>query len=584
VRGLAALSAGSDFVLLSDQPVGDQGQGDLLSRSAAARQLAELIRASQSAAPFTLAVYADWGMGKSSLLRQVADQFADSAQVETVWFNAWTATRADALESLIKSVLDRLDPQVLRRLARRAGSATGPWAWIRVLMRGLAGAVRLQSLVDEVWNQLSIDARTRNEARDLLRGALTRWTAEGGHGAGGRMIVVFVDDLDRCEPEVIKTVCDAIKLYLDIPGLVFVLGCDRAVIETAVTDPEPFGRAAIGRRYLEKIVQAAYPIPVPTNDEARALVKGYADQSGTAELFEGAVGEAVAKHAGRNPRRIKRLINRFVIEYRLDVEWQRFGPAMLIRVIVLQDFYPEFFSLFAWAEGRDPIDEICDYFAVRAADLTRPSVDEEIRARIKRLLDDGSIPDDGPLILGTLERVEQLLPPIYLELATDRTFVGLVNELAETTADDAFRAKLHRRRHAAVAVDPELLPGSDLTGVDILWLSRYRERSSVSVPSLRHLGALVTWAENGDEAIRMLRVRAPKAVVTHLTRAGDRDGGFADIVRIREEAGYSGPIMIHTRADITPARRAQADSLNVPITQDLDVLIGWLAELRGPAE
>jgi hypothetical protein len=180
VRGLAASSVGSEFVLLSDQPVDEKGQGDLLSRSEAARQLAELIRASQSAAPFTLAVYADWGMGKSSLLRQVADQFKDSAQVETVWFNAWTATRADALESLIKSVLDSLDPRVLRRLARKAGSATGLWAWIRVLVRGLAGAVRLQSLVDEVWNQLSIDARTRNAARDLLRDALTRWAVGCG--------------------------------------------------------------------------------------------------------------------------------------------------------------------------------------------------------------------------------------------------------------------------------------------------------------------------------------------------------------------------------------------------------------------
>lgn len=214
----------------------------------------------------------------------------------------------------------------------------------------MAGAVRLQSLVDEVWNQLSIDARTRNEARDLLRDALTRWTAKSADGTGGRMIVVVVDDLDRCEPEVIKAVCDAIKLYLDIPGLVFALGCDRAVIEYAVADPEPFGVAAIGRRYLEKIVQAAYPIPVPTDEEARELVAGYARQSGTAELFKGAIGTAVVKHAGRNPPRTKRLINRFVIEYQLDVEWQGLGAVTLIRVILLPDFYPEFFALFAWAE------------------------------------------------------------------------------------------------------------------------------------------------------------------------------------------------------------------------------------------
>lgn len=355
----------SGLVLLSDQPVGRDGQQDLLARSAAASQLAELIRASRAAAPFTLAVYADWGMGKSSLLSQVAAQFENAPDVKTVWFNAWTASRSDALETLIKSVLVQLDPSALRRLAHRFGSDTRMGAWARVAAHGLAGTVRLHHLVDDIWKQLELDARARNEARDQLSRVLRDWTAADGRVPGGRMIVVFVDDLDRCPPDVIRTVCDAVKQYLSVPGLVFVLGCDQNVIEASVAEPGQPLSATVGRRYLEKIVQASYSIPVPTDEDATALVSGYAGQSGTETLFQGAVATAVTRHAMRNPRRIKRLINRFVIEYRLDEQWRQFGPEALIRVILLQDFYPEFYSLLARTEEIDPIDEFTEYLGVR---------------------------------------------------------------------------------------------------------------------------------------------------------------------------------------------------------------------------
>ena len=43
----------------------------------------------------------------------------------------------------------------------------------------------------------------------------------------GRLIV-FVDDLDRCLPEKAIEVLEAIKLFLEVPGVVFVLGMDQS--------------------------------------------------------------------------------------------------------------------------------------------------------------------------------------------------------------------------------------------------------------------------------------------------------------------------------------------------------------------
>src|SRR5258708_7522218 len=181
------------------------------ARSATTGRSGERIRVSRVRAHFTLAGYAEWGMGKSSLLSQVQAQVENAADVKTVLFNAWTASRGDALETLIKSVLGQLDPSALRRLARRFGAESRAGAWARVALHGVAGTVRLHHLVDEVWKQLAIDSQARNEARAELGKVLRDWTKGDGHSPSGRMIVVFVDDLDRCAPDVIRTVCDAVK-------------------------------------------------------------------------------------------------------------------------------------------------------------------------------------------------------------------------------------------------------------------------------------------------------------------------------------------------------------------------------------
>jgi hypothetical protein len=63
---------GPRFVVLNDTPVGEGDDDDLLAATQVARGLTDLIIASRATAPFTLAVDAPWGMGKSTWLRQIA--------------------------------------------------------------------------------------------------------------------------------------------------------------------------------------------------------------------------------------------------------------------------------------------------------------------------------------------------------------------------------------------------------------------------------------------------------------------------------------------------------------------------------
>ena len=52
---------------------------------------------------------------------------------------------------------------------------------------------------------------------------------------------------------------EAIKLYLDAPGFVFVIGYDRDVISDAILDVKQYGDSMSGHHQLEKVVSRAMP-------------------------------------------------------------------------------------------------------------------------------------------------------------------------------------------------------------------------------------------------------------------------------------------------------------------------------------
>jgi hypothetical protein len=98
-----------------------------------------------------------------------------------------------------------------------------------------------------------------------------------------RKLIIFIDDLDRCEPPKPADVVEAINVFLDSQGCVFVVGMDsRAVVASIETKYETLFKKAqsespdqptLGRCFLEKIVQVPFAIPPVTDRSMSALVK-----------------------------------------------------------------------------------------------------------------------------------------------------------------------------------------------------------------------------------------------------------------------------------------------------------------------
>lgn len=108
-----------------------------------------------------------------------------------------------------------------------------------------------------------------------------------------RRLVVFVDDLDRCSHARIGQTLDAIRLVMDVPQVVVVLGIDPRIafqamalqykeIADARRSPEE-----IAREYLGKIIQVPIRLRRPSSDELEEFV--------AQRLFAG----AAESHPGR---------------------------------------------------------------------------------------------------------------------------------------------------------------------------------------------------------------------------------------------------------------------------------------------
>ncbi|MER7026799.1 MULTISPECIES: P-loop NTPase fold protein [Streptomyces] len=438
--------------MLSDEPVTEAG-GDLLGAQAAARRLAGLLVASRPATPFTLAVDAGWGMGKSSLMRLVDAELTAQPEVHTVWYNAWTSTGADALEGLIKSVLMRFDRRVLRRGLARATEQRALLRVVRAVTTVAAGPLGVSGLVDELWKNLSVNSQARNEMRTAIGELVGEWAQNAGELR--RMLVVFIDDLDRCSEETVLAVCEAVKVYLDVPGLAFVVGCDRSAMgpNGLLRDLSPAGSA-----FMEKIFQTSYRIPAPDGRGVEEYIRWCARTAGVAPLVDDALVKLLAQRSARNPRRIKRLVNGFVLEATLNPVWRDFGPDAVLRTLLLQYFYPDFYRMMTGPSGTvdgDVVAEFRTYRAVRRTLLTpRGAVSEEETAQAAEFVGryDLVLPA-GPDAPGpeTLAELERQLPREFPELVLNSGFTSLIDELVDL--DDAARLLLRLREGPVLSGD-----------------------------------------------------------------------------------------------------------------------------------
>lgn len=144
---------------------------------------------------------------------------------------------------------------------------------------------------------------------------------------GQEKLIIFVDDLDRCNPKTVKVILDSLKTFFQHPECSYIITGDHTVIERYAGNelelPEETAqqqKLQEGRRFLKKLFDVYWRLPLPTPRQFGIFIDGELkdskidltqQQSDNLKSFL-----ADDKLFERNPRHIKRFLTklRFALE------------------------------------------------------------------------------------------------------------------------------------------------------------------------------------------------------------------------------------------------------------------------------
>lgn len=219
--------------------------------------------------PVTVALQSSWGGGKSTALKLVDSRLKEVQKVAVVRCDPWEyddLPKAEVRALVIGQVLGGLagEPGLLEK----AESLLRRIAWVKVgatiTSMVLSRAVDVEKLADAFKpnaKEPTSMAGFRDEFEELMA------------GADLDKVIVLVDDLDRCSPDSVVAILEAIKVFLSVPKMAFVLAAEEALIRYAIERSENAGaRTTYSDRYLEKIVQLPVRLPTLSRDDAETFI------------------------------------------------------------------------------------------------------------------------------------------------------------------------------------------------------------------------------------------------------------------------------------------------------------------------
>ena len=332
--------------------------------------LARLIATKETRTPLTIGVSGPWGSGKTTLLQRTRKMLDATASLEdktqrpsldfandadrplvdrfrvcrTVWFDAWKyADEDELLVALIRVILNTM----------AAGDLSGKF-WSKVLdpqhprydvlatflnmFKLKFGGVEIGVDLGKYKTEAPFASHAAffdffDQALEML---LARWVHNTiyRHKINERrgVMAVFIDDLDRCLPAKTVQVLEAIKLFLDKPGCVFVLGADTNVVCEAVTSH--YKNAGVtgesASDYLEKIIQLRFELPPILGEEMGRYLSAAGD---TIDEQVRSNWQTIVVGAEINPRKVKTFVND------LNLRWAMLRNSGQAEGVNRDDFY-----------------------------------------------------------------------------------------------------------------------------------------------------------------------------------------------------------------------------------------------------
>lgn len=288
--------------------------GDSIDFGWLAETLREIILTSQT--PITVGVIGDWGAGKTSIMQMTKHLLEENGNAKTIWFNAWKYDRVyDLRIAFIQRILIDINndktiqgqaKEIVTDLIKRVD-----WLGLAQSAASLYMDVSTGNVANSVLRSIPnyIKPKKPEDSIALIDDFDKKFQELVNIYAKDKKIVIFIDDLDRCLPEKAISILEAIKLFLDAEKCIFVIGINKKIIEKGVN--LRYKQLAFdGADYMEKIIQIPFTLPELRDEDSKVFIEKIAPEPIRNH------SDIIAKIGG-NPRRIKRIINRFRLQITL---------------------------------------------------------------------------------------------------------------------------------------------------------------------------------------------------------------------------------------------------------------------------
>ncbi len=352
------------FIIDSDAPIDDPDR-DRLGFGELARHLADVFLHNDLSRGLVVGIEGEWGSGKSSLANlalKALENEQENHRLRIVRFSPWIIGNRDQLLGQLFAELDSILYELLpinhrdqvrtalRKYAQGAALLASPLKVagdIGIPVAALAGNALESAASAAAQFETPSLSKLNNELRKKLR----------GHNG---KIIVFIDDLDRLEPQETVEVLRLVRAVADLPNVAYLLAYDSSVLSASL---ESALKLKNGADYIEKVVQASFAIPEPMGfdlrswlaEETAAIFDRVHPTRDAVDRLERALSCWCSKYIS-TPRDVVRAIN--ALKLHVAPLADRLDPAdgLFIQIIRLQ--HPE---LHSWVQryllnkfGSDP--------------------------------------------------------------------------------------------------------------------------------------------------------------------------------------------------------------------------------------
>ena len=264
---------------------------DLLGYQVHADLLKEVVLDS-TMLPITIGIFGDWGSGKSSLMllmkegidQWIKEEANKKEKVAQIQFNSWQFENyEDTKLTLIETVLTAIE----KDLKKKQGVIKNGVDFLKKIKYLKLGVFFLKKIGQQVvpeellkllptkeeWKKELTDDDAKLLIEEVSKGNATKFIERFREdfekivvGADYRSVIVYIDDLDRCEPSRIIQCLEAVKLFVNVKRTAFVIGADERIIEHAIEERynhkiEKKTISSPYSDYMEKLIQLPYRIP-----------------------------------------------------------------------------------------------------------------------------------------------------------------------------------------------------------------------------------------------------------------------------------------------------------------------------------